>query len=105
VWEQEITAGAEERVRAAEAAAAVAKEQAALATVDGAARQQAVVVLTQQIRELEVLLSYAADADEVAELEAALATATADAQQAAEARVQVGSALCTMLSSFVLLAS
>lgn len=88
----EITAAAEERVRTAEAAAAVAKEQAALATVDGAARQQAVAVLTQQIRELETLLSYAADAEEVAALEAALASATANAEAMAAQRIRAAEA-------------
>jgi chromosome segregation ATPase len=88
----EITAAAEERVRTAEAAAAVAKEQAALATVDGAARQQAVAMLTQQIRELETLLSYAVDPEEVAALEAALASATTNAEAAAVERIRAAEA-------------
>jgi phosphoribosylanthranilate isomerase len=77
------------RIRqAAEAAAAAAKQEATLAGLAAAARMAAVADLTQEVEALQVQLSSAMTAEEVAELEPALNIAMAEMAAAAEARAQ-----------------
>jgi hypothetical protein len=75
--------------QAAEAAAVEAKLKAAMSEVKTAAREEAVAVLTKQVRELEAALGRSGDAEEVEALQRALAHARTQVDEASTTRLQV----------------
>lgn len=83
---------AEARVAAAEAVVADAQREAALAKIVGGSRQEAVWSLTKQVHDLQQKLKYAVDVEEVAALEAELATAKAEATAKANAALKAAEA-------------